>query len=179
MAKLEDIKRLFTEVIDTFGRLDILVNNAGVISPQPIAQATEEAFGAMFNVNAKGTFFAIQEAAKHLAEGGRIINISSTVLTGPGTAAYAGSKAAVEQFSKVASKELGGRGVTVNAVSPGATDTDMIRQRPPEMLERLAQMSPLGRLGHPKDIADVVAFLASDEARWITGQNIQVGGGVA
>ena len=97
----------------------------------------------------------------------------------PGVAAYAGSKAAVEQFTKVAAKELGARNITVNAVSPGATDTDMMRGNPPEVREQLAQMSPLGRMGTPQDIADVVAFLAGDGARWITGQNIQVGGGVA
>ena len=181
MSQLNEVHRLFDLTTERFGRLDILVNNAGIIAPQPIADATEESFDRVFAVNAKGTFFAIQEAAKRMANGGRIIDITSvnTELYRPGVADYAGSKAAVEQFTKVAAKEPGARNIMVNAVSPGATDTDMMRGNPPEAREQLAQMSPLGRMGEPQDIADVVAFLASDGARWITGQNIQVSGGVA
>jgi 3-oxoacyl-[acyl-carrier protein] reductase len=96
----------------------------------------------------------------------------------PGASFYAGSKAAVEQFTKALAKEIGGRGITVNAVSPGFTDTDMLGDNP-QFKEMGAQLSPLGRLGKPDDVADVVGFLASEEARWITGQNVQAGGGVA
>jgi 3-oxoacyl-[acyl-carrier protein] reductase len=113
---------------------------------------------------------------------GRIITISTlnTTVAAPGGSLYVGSKGAVEQFSAVAAKELGARGITVNTVSPGATDTELLRStNPPEALERAALLSPLGRIGQPEDVADVVAFLAGPDGRWITGQNLHAGGGIA
>ncbi len=180
-GEISEVRTLFEEATSRFGRLDVLVNNAGIIAPEMIAEATEEAFDRQFAVNVKGVFFAMQEAAKRLEDGGRIINVSSvnTLMSPPASAAYNATKAAVEQFARTGAKEFGGRGITVNAVSPGATDTDMLAGAPPERREMAAQMAPLGRLGEPRDIADVVAFLASDEARWITGQNLQAGGGIA
>jgi 3-oxoacyl-[acyl-carrier protein] reductase len=130
------------------------------------------------NLNVRGTFFALQEAARLIQDNGRIINISSvgTLQTWGGTSVYAASKAAIEQFTQVLAKELGSRGVTVNAVLPGATETDMMLD---DMRQTAAQQTTLGRLGQPEDIADVVAFLASHEARWITGQSIVADGGFA
>jgi 3-oxoacyl-[acyl-carrier protein] reductase len=123
----------------------------------------------------------MQRAEPLLRDGGRIISISTlnTAVPVPGIALYCASKAALEQFTKVAARELGPRGITVNTVSPGATDTDLLRSsNPPEALERLPPLTALGRLGTPSDIADVVAFLAGLDARWITGQNIQATGGL-
>lgn len=141
---------------------------------------TEEEYDAIYALNAKGPFFALQEATRLIKDGGRIVNISTdgTRLTFPGTAAYLGTKAALEQFTKVLAKELGGRGITVNTVSPGFTDTEMMANAEARFREMGAQMSPLGRLGKPEDIADVVAFVVGEQGRWLTGQNIHAGGGV-
>ncbi|MGH9212575.1 MAG: glucose 1-dehydrogenase [Acidimicrobiales bacterium] len=181
ISRPDDVRRLFAEADSLLGGLDIVVNNAGTVAVGTLADASEEAFDTVMDANVRGTFFALQEAARRLNHAGRIVNVSSvnTVLPVPGNALYSASKAAVEQFSAVAAKELGERQITVNTVSPGATDTDMLRgANPPEALERIPGMTPLGRLGEPRDIADVVAFLASDDARWITGQNLRVSGGL-
>ncbi len=182
VSKVADIQRLFDQTLERFGKLDILVNNAGTILYKPIAQVTEEEFDKIFATNVKGTFFACQQAAQHLAEGGRIINFSSTTtaLMLPTYGAYVATKGAVEQITRVLAKELGGRGITVNVVSPGPTDTELFTTgKSEEQMSRFAQMAALGRLGQVQDIADVVTFLASEDARWITGQNIRVNGGVA
>ena len=162
--------------------LDILVTNAAEsIGSVRIADVSEDDYDRVFAVNAKATFLAIQYAARHMRDGGRIITISTlnTLRRGPGVSLYAGSKGAVEQFTAVAARELGARGITANVVSPGATDTELLRStNPPEALDMAAQMSPLGRLGQPADVADVVAFLAGPDGRWMTGQNLQAGGGI-
>ncbi len=178
VSNVADIRRLFQETLNAFGRLDILVNNAGIFWAKPILDTTEEEYDRMFAVNAKGQFFALQEAAKHMAEGGRIVNISTggTHLAFPGIGVYGGSKAALEFFTKVAAKELGARKITVNTVSPGYTETDMLNDS--QFRTVGAQASPLGRLGTPTDIANVVAFVVSEEAGWVTGDTIQAGGGV-
>lgn len=179
VSKVGDIRRLFQEAKKAFGRLDILINNAGIFWAKPILETTEEEYDGMFAVNAKGQFFALQEAAKHMADGGRIVNISTggTKLAFPGISVYGASKAALEFFTKVAAKELGARRITVNTVSPGYTETDMLSD--PQFRTIGVQASPLGRLGTPADIAQVVSFVVSEEAGWITGDTIQAGGGVA
>jgi 3-oxoacyl-[acyl-carrier protein] reductase len=179
ISRIEDTRNLFAQILDTFGQVDIVVNNVGVSVYKLTTDMTESDFDQVFNINAKGTFFALQEAAKHLSDGGRIISLSSgaTQQSIPMGGLYAASKAAIEQFSFALSKELGGRGITVNLVSPGVTETDGLIM-PADALSQLIQSTPLGRLGQPNDIADVVAFLASDGARWVNGQTIQVNGGI-
>ncbi|BAZ02013.1 short-chain dehydrogenase/reductase SDR [Tolypothrix tenuis PCC 7101] len=182
ISQVAEIERLFDQAIAKFGKVDILVNNAGSIVYKPITEITEADFDKIFAVNVKGTFFACQQAAQKLTEGGRIINFSSstTALMLPTYSAYVATKGAVEQITRVLAKELGTKKITVNAVSPGPTDTELFRDgKSDEQINRLAQMAALGKLGDVQEIADVVAFLASDEARWITGQNIRVNGGIA
>lgn len=177
-ADLSSLDALFAPVADG---LDILVNNAAIIAPAAIRDITPELFDQAMTVNAKFPLLAMRRAEPLLRDGGRIINISTlnTLSSGPGIALYCASKAALEQFTKVAASEYGPRGITVNTVSPGATDTDLLRAaNPAEALEQTAAMTALGRLGTPGDIADVVAFLAGPDSRWITGQNIGVNGGL-
>jgi 3-oxoacyl-[acyl-carrier protein] reductase len=177
------VQKLLAYADDHVGDLDILVNNAAAqFSPVAIAEVSEEAYERVMTVNTKAVFFALQHAARHMRDDGRIINISTlnTVRPAPGIALYAASKGAVEQFTAVAARELGPRGITVNTVSPGATDTDLLRStNTEEGLARAVMMTPLGRLGEPADVADVVAFLAGPDARWVTGQNIHATGGIA
>ncbi|HXX75104.1 MAG TPA: glucose 1-dehydrogenase [Nitrospiraceae bacterium] len=179
MSKVGDAGRLVKDTVKKFGRLDILVNNAGMFMFKPLVDMSEEEFDHMFALNTKGPYFALQEAAKVIQDGGRIVNISTDgTHIGFGSAtAYLGSKGALEQFTKGLAHELAPKGVTVNTVSPGYTITAML---PPDPAFRQIgeQASPLKRLGVPKDIADVVAFVVSEEARWLTGQNIHAGGGV-
>ena len=177
MSKVADARRLVIETVEQFGRLDILVNNAGRFMPKPLMETTESDFDQIIALNAKGPYFAMQEASKVLKEGGRIVNISTdgTHLSFPGATAYLGSKGALEQYGKGLAHELAPRGITVNTVSPGFTETGMMTD---EIRQIGIQMSPLKRLGFPKDIADVVAFVVSEEARWLTGQNIHAGGGI-
>jgi 3-oxoacyl-[acyl-carrier protein] reductase len=181
VSQVAAVGRLFDAALGHFGRLDILVNNAGVILYKRLADVTEAEFDRLFAVNVKGTFFACQQAARRMTDGGRIVNFSSstTALMLPTYAAYVATKGAVEQLTHVLAKELGPRGITVNVVSPGPTDTELFGQDKTEQdKQRFAQMAALGRLGQPQDIADVVALLCSDDARWITGQNVRVNGGL-
>jgi 3-oxoacyl-[acyl-carrier protein] reductase len=175
---LVSLAPIFEQVGDS---LDILVNNAGTGPQIPIADLTTEEIDRVFTVNLRFPLLAIKTAIPLLRDGGRIINISTlnTVLGAPGLSLYCSSKAALEQVTVVAAKELGPRGITVNTVSPGATDTDMLREHnTAEGLTQGVAMTSLGRLGKPDDIAAVVAFLASAEGGWITGQNIRATGGL-
>jgi 3-oxoacyl-[acyl-carrier protein] reductase len=177
-ADLTSLEVLFEPVADG---LDILVNNAAISALFPISDITPELFDRVMAVNARFPLLAMRRAESLMPDGGRIINVSSlnTVVPAAGIALYCASKAALEQFTKVAAREFGPRGITVNTVSPGATDTEMLRaDNSPEALQRTAAFTALGRLGQPADIADVVAFLAGPDARWITGQNIQATGGL-
>ena len=179
LADAAGARRLFDEALDLFGRVDILVLNAGVARFAPISTFSEEEFDRTFASNAKAPFFAIQEAAARMSDGGRVISISAS-LTRVGydnTALYAGTKGALEQFTLAAAKELGKRQITCNCVSPGATDTDLYRSVSSEAGREVArQRTPFKRLGEAREIADVVCFLASDRASWVSGQNIQVNG---
>jgi len=176
-------RQLFEQAEAIAGPLDILVNNAAVGTTGMIAETSDEDFDETMTANVRSPFILIREAARRLRDGGRIVNISTvnTVLNGPGMAAYAASKAALELLSRVAAYELGTREITVNSVSPGATDTEMFRTANPaeEVHQRIAELTALRRLGQPADVADVVALLVSDDARWLTGQNIRASGGLA
>ena len=168
MSQVAEVRRLVIEAVKQFGRLDILVNNAGRFMPKALLDTTEADFDQIIALNAKGPYFAMQEAANMLKEGGRIVNISTdgTHLSFPGATAYLGSKGALEQYTKGLAQELAPRGITVNTVSPGFTETGMMTD---QFRQIGIQMSPLKRLGLPKDIADVVAFVVGEEARWLTG----------
>ena len=177
-----EYQAMVEEMLAEFGRWDILVNNAAVAITKPFAQITEAEFDRSFAVNVKGVFHGLQLAWQHLADGGRIITISSstTALMLPGYAVYDATKGAVEQFTHILCKEFGPRRITINAVSPGATETETYRSgKSQAFLSGLESMSAFGRLGQPDEIAAVVAFLASDAAGWVTGQNIRVNGGTA
>ena len=177
-----EYQAMVDQMLAAFGRWDMLVNNAAVAITKPFGQITEADFDLSFAVNVKGVFHGLQLAWEHLADGGRIITISSstTALMLPGYAVYDATKGAVEQFTRILSKEFGRRGITVNAVSPGATETETYRTgKSEQFLAGLEAMSAFGRLGRPDEIAAVVAFLASDAARWVTAQNNRVNGGTA
>jgi 3-oxoacyl-[acyl-carrier protein] reductase len=182
LAELSQIDGMFEAIREQTESLDILVNNAGGGSGgmPTIDTATPADFEEMISLNTRAVFFVAQQAARMLNDGGRIVNISSTVTRArqAGLSIYAGSKAAVEAFTRIWAAELAPRKITVNAVLPGIVDTDLIRDNmPPGTLEAIGATVPLGRAGQPPDIADVVAFLCSDDARWITGQEIVVNGG--
>ncbi|MFD9405876.1 SDR family NAD(P)-dependent oxidoreductase [Streptomyces sp. NPDC059989] len=160
--------------------LDILVNNAGIAGPGLIHEVTEADYDKVFAVNAKAPFFIIQKGLERLRDGGRIINLSSgvTKVAFPGMTSYAASKGAVEVLTLTLAETLGSRGITVNAVSPGTIETDIHPWlADPAARAHASGFSVFNRVGQPEDVADVVAFLASDDARWITGQNIDVSGG--
>lgn len=180
MTDLEQIRGLFNKALETFDRLDILVNNAGAFEMRPLEQIDEMHYARTFTVNVRAVLFATREAARHFGrEGGCIINLSSIAarLSMPGGSVSAASKAAVEALARCHAAELGPRGIRVNAVAPGATETDIGRWQPPELRDQIIKATALGRVGTPEDIADVVSFLASDEARWITGKVIDADGG--
>ncbi|MCB1936149.1 MAG: SDR family oxidoreductase [Nitrosomonas sp.] len=176
-----DVKRLFDAAIENFGRIDILVNNAGILIFKKIAEVTDEEFERILNINLKSIFYTLREAAGRLADNGRIVNISSTVtrLMLPKYGPYAATKGAVEQLTRIFAREIGERGITVNSVSPGPVYTELFRAgKTADDIQRMSDLSSLGRIGEVDDIAHIVLFLVSEEARWITGQDIGANGGI-
>lgn len=181
IAAATDIASLFDKAEAAFGGVDILVNNAGVMALSPIAEVDDAAFEAQLAINLGGAFRGMREAARRLRDGGRVINLSSSVvgLYQPGYGVYAASKAAVEAMTHVLAKELGGRRITVNAVAPGPVATELFTEgKSEEQIRAIAGMNPMRRLGQPDDIAAVVALLAGADAGWINGQVIRANGGV-
>lgn len=182
VSNTAEVKSLFASTISTYGKIDILINNAGAILLKTIQETTDDDFERIFAVNVKGTFNTLREAATALENGGRIVNFSSstTRIMLPTYGAYSATKGAVEQLTRIFAKEIGPRGITVNAISPGPTDTELFTQgKTEETIARLAGMSAFGRIGEPVDIAKIVLFLVSEEAAWISGQNIGANGGFA
>ena len=175
------VKNMFDRAESVFGGIDVLVNNAGIMQLAKVAETTDEFFDRHVAINLKGVFNGMREAARRLRAGGRIISFSSSVvgLYQPTYATYAATKAGVEAMTHVLSKELRGRNVTVNVVAPGPTATDLfLNGKSKELIDQLAKLSPLERLGTPQDIANNVAFLAGPDGGWINGQVLRANGGV-
>jgi 3-oxoacyl-[acyl-carrier protein] reductase len=181
VSDAEAVRRMFDSAETAFGGVDVLVNNAGIMMLAPLASADDANFDRQISVNLKGTFNTLREAAKRLHNGGRVINFSTTVvgLKLETYGVYAATKAAVETLTAIMAKEMRGRDITVNAVAPGPTATDLfLNGKSDELIERMSKMNPLERLGTPADIAAVVAFLAGPDGAWINGQTLRANGGV-
>lgn len=181
IAKREEVNRLFSKTLAHFGAIDVLVNNAGINRDGMLHKLTDEDWDKVIDINLKGTFNCMQEAAKLMREqgSGRIVNISSASWLGNvGQANYAASKAGVIGLTKTACRELARKGVTVNAICPGFIDTDMTRGVPEKVWDIMISKIPAGFAGDPRDVGQCVAFLASDKARYINGEVINVGGGM-
>jgi 3-oxoacyl-[acyl-carrier protein] reductase len=183
VAKAADVKRIFDETKKTFGRLDVLVNNAGVYNLLPLEALTEAEFHRHFDTNVLGLLLATQEATKHFADGGSIINIGSAIteLNPPNAVIYTATKGAVDAATRVLSKELGPRKIRVNSINPGVVETEGTNAAGfigGDLEKQFVSMTPLGRTGQPDDIGPVAVFLASDDSRWVTGDTIVVSGGL-
>jgi 3-oxoacyl-[acyl-carrier protein] reductase len=184
VAKAEDVQRLVSETLKTFGAPDILVNNAGVYEFAPLEAVTAELFHRQFNTNVLGLLQVTQETAKHIGpKGGSIINISSVVsrLNLPGSTVYAGTKAAVDTITRVLSNELGARKIRVNSINPGMVETEGTRSQGitgSDFEKHVISTTPLGRIGQPDDVAKVAVFLASDDSGWISGETLVAAGGL-
>jgi 3-oxoacyl-[acyl-carrier protein] reductase len=175
------MRRMFDQAAEVSGGVDVLVNNAGVMQLSKISDADDGFFDRHIAINLKGVFNGMREAARRLRSGGRIISFSSSVvgLYQPTYGVYAATKGGVEAMTHVLANELRGRSITVNAVAPGPTATDLfLKGKPKEVIDHLAKLAPLERLGEPRDIAAVVAFLASPDGAWINGQVLRANGGI-
>jgi 3-oxoacyl-[acyl-carrier protein] reductase len=174
------VKKLFDQAEVEFGPVDVLVNNAGICKLSPLASVTDEDYERQIAVNLTGTFNGMREGARRVRDGGRIINFSTSIIGNfiPNYGVYAATKAAVEAMTHILAKELGTRRVTVNAVAPGPVATDLfLAGKSDELIKRLTNDIPLGRLGQPDDIAHVVSFLASPDSGWVNGQVLKANGG--
>jgi 3-oxoacyl-[acyl-carrier protein] reductase len=175
------VRGMFEAAERAFGGVDVLVNNAGIMMLAKIADSDDALFDRQIAVNLKGSFNGMREAARRLRDGGRIVNFSTSVV---GTkletySVYAATKSAVETMTAILSKELRGRHITVNAIAPGPVATDLfLTGKSPELVERMAKMSPMERIGTPEDIASVVAFLVGPDGGWINGQVLRANGGL-
>jgi 3-oxoacyl-[acyl-carrier protein] reductase len=182
VSKADQVRNMFEVTEQQLGKVDVLVNNAGVLKTVPLAETSDALYDQTFDINVRGTFNTLREAAARLNEGGRIVNFSSTTLAlnMPGYAIYNATKAAVEAFTHVFAKELRGRSITVNAVAPGPVATSLFLDgKTEEQIQAFAKMPPLQRLGQPEDIASVVAFLVGADSGWVNGQILRANGGVA
>ncbi len=183
LSKHADVRRLFAEAKKAFDRLDVLVNNAGVYEFAPLEEVTAEHFHKQFDLNVLGLILASQEAVKYFGrDGGSIINISSVVATAapPNASVYSATKAAVDAVTRSLAKELGPRNIRVNAINPGMVETEGVHAAglsDSDFRKQIEAQTPLGRIGQPQDIAPAAVFLASDDARWITGETLYIAGG--
>ena len=182
VAKSEDVKQLFEKTIKAFGQIDVVVNNAGIMPFSPIVKGDAETFDKVIATNLRGTFLVLAQAAQHVAEGGRIIAFSSSVLAKsfPTYGPYIASKAGVEGLVHVLANELRGHKITVNAVAPGPVATELfLGDKTEEQIAQLSKLAPLERLGEPSDIASVVSFLAGPDGAWVNSQVLRANGGFA
>ncbi|MDG0791124.1 SDR family oxidoreductase [Cohnella ginsengisoli] len=180
VSKVSDVEALFERTLGQYGRVDIVVNNAGVMDNAAIAEVTEAAFDRQFAINVKGTYFACQQAMKHMSPGGAIINFSTSVAGAmlPTYSVYAATKGAVEQLTRQLAKEFGPKDITINCIAPGQVSTELfLTGKSEELVDSFRRMNAFGRLGEPEDIANAVELLAGDKGRWITGQTLRVNGG--
>lgn len=181
VAKAGNVETMFEQVFSEFSRLDVVVSNAGInIPPTPLATMQETDFDRVMETNTKGMFLVLREAAKRLKEDARIVSVSTTLCAAPrpGLGAYVASKAAVEGLTQVLARELAAKRITVNAVAPGPVDTALFRRGKTEaQLQMFAGFSPMNRVGRTEEIADIVSFLASAGASWVTGQIVRANGG--
>ncbi|MGF6775545.1 glucose 1-dehydrogenase [Paraburkholderia sp. GAS334] len=182
VSSAKSVREMFDMVETQLGKVDVLVNNAGVMPAlKPLAEHDDDTFDRVIAINLKGSFNTMREAATRLSNGGRIVNFSSSVtgLAFPGYTVYAATKSAIETMTNILAKEMRGRNITVNAVAPGPTGTDLfLTGKSPEAIEKLAKAAPLERLGTPDDIAAAVAFLAGPDGSWINGQTLRANGGI-
>ncbi|WP_408892034.1 SDR family oxidoreductase [Paenibacillus taichungensis] len=180
VSKVIEVEALFAEAIERFGQVDILVNTAGVMECTAITEVTEEMFDRLFAINVKGTYFACQQAMKYMEKSGTVINFSTSVSGAmlPTYSLYAATKGAVEQLTRQLAKEFSPKNIVINCIAPGQVSTELfLNGKSLELIESFSRMNAFGRLGEPEDIANAVELLASDKARWITGQTIRVNGG--
>ncbi len=184
VSKVADVKRLFAEAKRAFGAPDVLVNNAGIFAFDPLEAVTEDEFHREFNTNVLGPILTIQEALKHFGpEGGSVINISSVISTSavPNSVVYSATKGAVDSIARVLGTELAARKIRVNTIAPGGVETEgthSLGMIGSDFEKQIVADTPMGRLGQPEDIARVAVFLASDNARWLTGERIAASGGL-
>ena len=181
VANSVEVENMFNTIENQLGNINVLVNNAGVMKLATLAQSNDELFDSQIAINLKGTFNTLRLAAERVVNGGRIINLSTSVvgLKLETYGVYAATKSAVETMSAILAKELRGKSITVNTVAPGPTATNLFLDgKPAELIERLAKMNPMERLGTPEDIANVIAFLASANGGWVNGQVIRANGGM-
>lgn len=182
VANPDDVRALFDATENQLGKIDVLVNNAGVLKVTPLAETSDTLYNHTFDINVRGTFNTLREAAARMNDGGRIVNFSSTTLAMnmPGYAIYNATKAAVEAFTHVFAKELRGRDITVNAVAPGPVATPLFLDgKTEEQIQNFAKMPPLQRLGQPDDIASIVSMLVGADSGWVNGQVLRANGGLA
>ncbi|CAG4890137.1 SDR family oxidoreductase [Paraburkholderia saeva] len=182
VSSAKSVREMFDAIEAQLGKIDVLVNNAGIMpAVKPLAEHDDDTFDRVFAINLKGSFNTMREAATRLNDGGRIVNFSTSVigLGFPGYAVYGATKAAIETMTNILAKEMRGRNITVNAVAPGPTATDLfLTGKSPETIDKLAKAAPLERLGTPDDIAAAVAFLAGPDGAWINGQTLRANGGI-
>lgn len=180
VSNIKDVEELFLKTITKFGKVDILINNAGVILYKMLADVTEEDFDKLFKINVKGTYFACQQAMNLMENNGRIVNFSTSIVGGmfPTYSVYAATKGAVEQITRQLAKEFGPKKITINTIAPGPVNTELFNiGKTEQQIEATKQINAFGRLGEPNDIANVIEFLVSDNAQWVTGQTLRVNGG--
>jgi 3-oxoacyl-[acyl-carrier protein] reductase len=182
VAKLDDVEKMVAATLSQFGQIDILINNAGIARDKLILRMTEEDWDAVLNINLKGTFNCTKSVVRHMSKqkSGKIVNIASVVgeMGNPGQGNYAASKAGVIGFTKTIAREFAQRGINVNAIAPGYIETPMTDALPEKAKEELKRLIPMDRLGKPEDVAEAVLFLVSDGSSYITGQVLNVNGGI-